>query len=285
MSWFLDPFSTVFVARAALGGVLVAAICGVVGTWVVIRGMAFFGEAIGHGMLPGVALATVLGLPALAGGAASAVTMSVAIGALQRRGRLSYDTTIGLLFVTMLSVGVIIVSHSGSFATDATAILFGDILAVGTPELVTLAIALAVTLALGVVFHRAFVAAAFDPRIAQTLGLRPALAHVVLIGLVTLAVVASYQAVGTLLVVALLLAPVVAANRWTRRIPSTMALAAVFGSAAVVVGLLASWHVGTAAGSSIAFSAIALAGASALVRAAYDFPRARRLTHHPSSRR
>lgn len=285
MSWFLDPFSTVFVARAALGGVLVAAICGVVGTWVVIRGMAFFGEAIGHGMLPGVALATVLGLPALAGGAASAVTMSVAIGALQRRGRLSYDTTIGLLFVTMLSVGVIIVSHSGSFATDATAILFGDILAVGTPELVTLAIALAVTLALGVVFHRAFVAAAFDPRIAQTLGLRPALAHVVLIGLVTLAVVASYQAVGTLLVVALLLAPVVAANRWTRRIPSTMALAAVFGSAAVVAGLLASWHVGTAAGSSIAFSAIALAGASALVRAAYDIPRARQLTHHPSSRR
>ncbi|GAA3522226.1 zinc ABC transporter permease AztB [Dietzia aurantiaca] len=262
-----------------------AAICGVVGTWVVIRGMAFFGEAIGHGMLPGVALATVLGLPALAGGAASAVTMSVAIGALQRRGRLSYDTTIGLLFVTMLSVGVIIVSHSGSFATDATAILFGDILAVGTPELVTLAIALAVTLALGVVFHRAFVAAAFDPRIAQTLGLRPALAHVVLIGLVTLAVVASYQAVGTLLVVALLLAPVVAANRWTRRIPSTMALAAVFGSAAVVVGLLASWHVGTAAGSSIAFSAIALAGASALVRVAYDIPRARQLTHHPSSRR
>ncbi|MCD2262293.1 metal ABC transporter permease [Dietzia aurantiaca] len=285
MSWFLDPFSTVFVARAALGGVLVAAICGVVGTWVVIRGMAFFGEAIGHGMLPGVALATVLGLPALAGGAASAVTMSVATGALQRRGRLSYDTTIGLLFVTMLSVGVIIVSHSGSFATDATAILFGDILAVGTPELVTLAIALAVTLALGVVFHRAFVAAAFDPRIAQTLGLRPALAHVVLIGLVTLAVVASYQAVGTLLVVALLLAPVVAANRWTRRIPSTMALAAVFGSAAVVVGLLASWHLGTAAGSSIAFSAIALAGASALVRAAYDIPRARQLTHHPSSRR
>lgn len=236
VSWLIDPFSTAFVARALVGGVLVAVICGVVGTWVVIRGMAFFGEAIGHGMLPGVALATVLGFPAMAGGAVSAVTMSVAIGALQRRGRLSYDTTIGLLFVTMLSVGVIIVSHSGSFATDATAILFGDILAVGAPELLTLAIDLAVTLALGAGFHRAFVAAAFDPRIAQTLGLRPGVAQVVLVGLVTLAVVASYQAVGTLLVVALLLAPVVAANRWTRRIPSTMALATAFGSAAVVVG-------------------------------------------------
>ncbi|WP_108849357.1 zinc ABC transporter permease AztB [Dietzia lutea] len=280
MSWLLDPLNTAFVARALLGGVLVAAICGVVGTWVVVRGMAFFGEAIGHGMLPGVALATVLGFPAMAGGAVSAVAMSAAIGALQRRGRLSYDTTIGLLFVTMLSIGVIIVSHSGSFATDATAILFGDILAIGTPELITLGIALVVTLAVAVCFHRAFVAAAFDPRIAQTLGLRPGLTQVVLVGLVTLAVVASYQAVGTLLVVALLLAPVVAANRWARRIPSTMVLAVAFGSAAVVAGLLASWHAGTAAGSSIAFSAIALAGASALVRGVYQSSRTRRLTHH-----
>lgn len=257
-----------------------AAICGVVGTWVVIRGMAFFGEAIGHGMLPGVALATVLGFPAMVGGAVSAVVMSAAIGALQRRGRLSYDTTIGLLFVAMLSVGVIIVSHSGSFATDATAILFGDILAVRSTELVVLAIALAVTIAAAAHFHRAFVAAAFDPRIAQTLGLRPIVAQVALVGLVTLAVVASYQAVGTLLVVALLLAPVVAANRWTRRVPTTMALATAFGSAAVTIGLLASWHGGTAAGSSIAFSAIALAGVSALVRAAFARSRSDRLTRH-----
>lgn len=276
----LDPFSTAFVARALAGGVLVAVICGVVGTWVVIRGMAFFGEAIGHGMLPGVAVATVLGLPAIAGGAVSAVAMSVAIGALQRRGRQSYDTTIGLLFVTMLSVGVIIVSHSGSFATDTTAILFGDILAIGVPELVTLAIALAVTLAVATHFHRAFVATAFDPRVAQTLGFRPQVAQVALVGLVTLAVVASYQAVGTLLVVALLLAPVVAANRWTGRIHSTMGIAAGFGIAAVVLGLLASWHVGTAAGSSIAFSAIALAAVSALVHSTHRLAQARRLGRH-----
>lgn len=280
VSLLLDPFSTAFVARALVGGVLVAVICGVVGTWVVIRGMAFFGEAIGHGMLPGVALATVLGFPALMGGAVSAVAMSAAIGALQKRGKLSYDTTIGLLFVTMLSVGVIIMSHSGSFATDATAILFGDILAIRGPELITLAAALAVTLAVAAHFHRAFVAAAFDPRVAQTLGLRPRVAQVALVGLVTLAVVASYQAVGTLLVVALLLAPVVAANRWTRRIPSTMALAAVFGSAAVVIGLLASWHAGTAAGSSIAFSAIALAGVSASAHAVRQTIRATRLSRH-----
>ncbi|HBS74052.1 MAG TPA: ABC transporter permease, partial [Microbacterium sp.] len=167
MSWLTDPLSTEFFARALVGGALVAVICGVVGTWVVIRGMAFLGEAIGHGMLPGVALATVLGLPLLLGAAASAVAMSAAIGALQRRGRLSYDTSIGLLFVAMLSVGVIIVSHSRSFATDATALLFGDILAIRPADIVVLAAAIALTLAVTIGCHRAFVVAAFDPRIAE----------------------------------------------------------------------------------------------------------------------
>ena len=267
MPGFLDPFTTDFFGRALLGGSLVAVICGVVGTWVVIRGMAFLGEAIGHGMLPGVALATVLGLPVLIGAAVSAVAMSAAIGALQRRGRLSYDTSIGLLFVAMLSSGVIIVSHSGSFATDATALLFGDILSVGISDIAVLAAALAVTVAVAALFHRAFVATAFDPRIAHTLGLRPARAHIALVGLVTLAVVASYQAVGTLLVVGLLLAPAVAARAWTSRIPATMAVAAAVGVVAVALGLLASWHLGTAAGASIALAAIALAATSSATRA------------------
>jgi zinc/manganese transport system permease protein len=264
----LDPFTTEFFGRALFGGVLVAAICGVVGTWVVIRGMAFLGEAIGHGMLPGVALATVLGLPILLGGAVSAVAMSASIGLLQRRGKLSYDTSIGLLFVAMLSLGVIIVSHSRSFATDATALLFGDILAIREADVVVVAIALVVTVATSIAGHRAFVASTFDRRIAATLGLRPQLAHVVLVGLVTLAVVASYQAVGTLLVVALLLAPAVAARAWTTRIPTTMAAAACVGAVAVLIGLLVSWHFGTAAGPSIAGSATALAALSSLARGA-----------------
>ncbi|GAA1941678.1 zinc ABC transporter permease AztB [Nocardioides hwasunensis] len=259
----LDPFAHDFMQRALIGGSLVAVVCGVVGTWVVIRGMAFLGEAIGHGMLPGVALATLLGLPVVLGGAASAVVMSATIGTLHRRGRLSYDTAIGLLFVAMLSLGVIIVSHSGSFATDATVMLFGDVLALRAGDITMLAIALAVTLVLAAAFHRAFVASAFDPRVAHVLGLRPALAQGVLVGLVTLAVVASYQAVGSLLVIGLLLAPAVAAGQWTRRIPTTMALAALLGVGAVLLGLLVSWHAGTAAGSTIAFSAVMLAALSA----------------------
>ncbi|MFF7291106.1 zinc ABC transporter permease AztB [Microbacterium sp. NPDC008134] len=254
----LAPFALDFVQRGLLGGALVAILCGVVGTWVVIRGMAFLGEALAHGMLPGVALATVLGLPVLVGGALSAVAMSVGIGALQRRAKLSYDTSIGLLFVSMLALGVIIISHSGSFATDATAILFGDILAITSADLVLLAIAAALGVAVACGFHRAFVALALDTRIASVLGLRPRLAQAVLVGLVTLAVVASYQAVGSMLVVGLLLAPAVAAGHWTTRIPTRMLLACAFGVAAVFLGLVTSWFAATAAGASVAAAAIAL---------------------------
>ncbi|MDN3445716.1 zinc ABC transporter permease AztB [Microbacterium sp. APC 3901] len=266
----LDPFALDFLQRGMLGGALVAILCAIVGTWVVIRGMAFLGEALAHGMLPGVALATVLSLPVLVGGALSAIAMSLGIGALQRRARLSYDTSIGLLFVSMLALGVIIISHSGSFATDATAILFGDILAISSADLVLLAAAAAIGLIVAAVFHRSFVALSLDARIASVLGLRPQIAQAALVGLVTLAVVASYQAVGSMLVVGLLLAPSVAAGHWTTRIPTRMALAAAFGVSAVFLGLLASWYAATAAGASVAASAILLACLSWMVRTALD---------------
>lgn len=275
MSWLTDPFSLEFVQRALLGGVLVAVLCAVAGTWVIVRGMAFLGEALAHGMLPGVALATVLGVPVLIGAAASAVVMSLGIGAVQRRAKLSYDTSIGLLFVGMLALGVIVISHAGSFATDATAILFGDILAITSADLVVLAIAVVVGIAAATLTHRSLVALAIDERVARVLGLGPRLAQTVLVGLVTLAVVASYQAVGSLLVVGLLVAPAVAARQWTERIPSTMVLAAGIGAAAVAVGLLVSWHAATAAGATIAATAIAAAGVSWLLRLATDQARRR----------
>jgi zinc/manganese transport system permease protein/manganese/iron transport system permease protein len=268
LSFVFAPFAFDFVQRGMVGGALVAVLCGIVGTWVVIRGMAFLGEALAHGMLPGVALATVAGFPVLIGGALSAIAMSAGIGALQRRARLSYDTSIGLLFVSMLALGVIVISHSGSFATDAPAILFGDILAITESDLLLLAAAAAVGLVTAAACHRSFVALALDTRIASVLGLRPRLAQAALVGLVTLAVVASYQAVGSMLVVGLLLAPAVAAGHWTTRIPSRMLLASVFGILAVALGLLASWHFATAAGASVAAAAIVLAGASSVTRRA-----------------
>lgn len=276
-----ELFAAAFMQRALLAGVLVAVICAVVGTWVVLRGMAFLGEAMAHGMLPGIAVATLVGAPPMLGAAASAAAMSAGIGLLQRRGRISADTGIGLLFVASLALGVIIVSASRSFATDATAILFGDILATTTGDIVILAVVAAVTLIAAVLGHRAFVALTFDPRHAQLLGLHPRAAQVLLVALVTLAVVAAYQAVGSLLVVGMLLGPVVAAGQWTTRIPTTAALAAVIGSSSVAFGLLISWHASAAAGATIAFVAICSGAVSALLHRV--FVRAERAIARPES--
>jgi manganese/iron transport system permease protein len=280
LDWLLVPFEVAFVRRALVAGVLVSAICALVGTWVVLRGMAFLGDAMSHGMLPGVALASLAGQNLLIGAAASAVAMVLGVTALGRSRRVSRDTSIGLLFVGMLSVGVIIVSHSRSFAVDLTGFLFGDVLGVTAADLAQLCVAAAVAAVVAVSGHRAFVALAVDTRKATTLGMRPALAHGVLLGMVTLAIVASFRVVGTLLVFGLLIAPPAAALFWARRIPLVMLVSGLLGCLATVVGLLVSWHAGTAAGASIAAVAVGLfflsAAASAAAAAAAAGVRPRR---------
>ncbi|MGW9351486.1 zinc ABC transporter permease AztB [Nocardiopsis flavescens] len=280
MEALFAPFEVVFVQRALWGGILVSLICALAGTWVVLRGMAFLGDAMSHGMLPGVALASLLGGNLFVGAAAAAAAMALGVTALERWSpRLSRDTGIGLLFVGMLSAGVIIVSHSGSFAVDLTGFLFGDVLAVRDQDLVLLAAALLAALAIAVPGHRAFTALAFDPRKATTLGLAPRFAHAAMLGLVTLAVVASFHVVGTLLVFGLLIAPPAAAAVWARSIPGIMLGAALLGTASTVAGLLVSWHWGTAAGASISACAVALFFASvALHRLGSGPARGRRRT-------
>jgi manganese/iron transport system permease protein len=267
MEALIDPFGVVFVRRALWAGILVSCVCAIAGTWVVLRGMAFLGDAMSHGMLPGVALASLFGQNLLLGAALAATAMAAGVTALGRSSRLSQDTGIGLLFVGMLSVGVIIVSHSASFAVDLTGFLFGDVLGVRDGDLVHLALALAAAAAVALAGHRAFVALAFDPRKAHTLGLAPRLAHGALLGLVTLAVVASFHVVGTLLVFGLLIAPPAAVALWARGIPTIMAGAAVLGSAATFLGLLVSWHWETAAGATVAAVAVAFFFVSAIVAA------------------
>ena len=268
MEWLLDPLSASFVQRAVLGGSLVAVFCAVVGTWVVVRGMAFLGDAMSHGLLPGIAVASLLGGNLLLGAALSAAATAAGVSAISRNRRISQDTAIGLLFVVMLSLGVIIVSASGSFAVDLTGTLFGDVLAVGTDDVVLLAAVAALVLAVAAAFHRAFLAAAFNPDKAASLGLRPRLAHVVLLCLVTLAVAASFQVVGTLLVFGLLIAPPAAALVWAGSIRTAMVLGPLIGVASVVTGLWISWYASTAAGATIALVAALSYFVSALARAA-----------------
>ncbi|MEV0339517.1 zinc ABC transporter permease AztB [Nocardia sp. NPDC050713] len=258
MEWLIAPFEVSFVQRALWGGLLVSCLCAIAGTWVVVRGMAFLADAMAHGMLPGIAIAALLGGNLLVGAAFSAGAMALGVSALTRNARLSADIGIGLLFVGMLSIGVVIVSRAQSFAVDLTGFLFGDVLAIRDRDLVYLVVALLGAAAVAVLGHRAFVALAFDPRTAHTLGLRPKVAQVALVGLITLAIVASFHIVGTLLVFGLLIAPPAAAMFWAHRLPVIMAVAALLGALATVTGLLISWHLGTAAGATIAAVAVAL---------------------------
>ncbi|PRX44548.1 ABC-type Mn2+/Zn2+ transport system permease subunit [Prauserella shujinwangii] len=264
MHWLIAPFEVSFMQRALWGGLLVALVCALVGTWVVLRGMAFLGDAMAHGMLPGVAVASLLGGNLMLGAALSAGAMAAGVTALGRWSRLSRDTSIGLLFVGMLALGVIIVSHSRSFAVDLTGFLFGDVLAVRAADLAFLAAAVVLAALVSALGYRSFVALAFDPRKAHTLGLRPRWANAALLGLVTLAVVASFHVVGTLLVFGLLVAPPAAALLWARRVPAIMVGAALLGAVSVVAGLLVSWHFGTSAGATIVAVSVALFFVSAL---------------------
>ncbi|MEW2354761.1 zinc ABC transporter permease AztB [Spirillospora sp. NPDC029432] len=264
MEWLFAPFGVSFVERALWAGLLVSGICALAGTWLVLRGMAFLGDAMSHGMLPGVAAASLLGGNLMLGAALSAAAMALGVTAVARSRRLSQDTAIGLLFAGMLAAGVIIVSRSRSFAVDLTAFLFGDVLAVRPRDLAVLAAALAAAAVIAAAGHRAFTALAFDPRKAATLGLRPRLAQAALLALLTLALTASFHVVGTLLVFGLLVAPPAAAVLWARGVPAVMAGAALLGALSTVAGLLLSWHLRTAAGATITATAVALFFVSAL---------------------
>lgn len=268
MQWLLDPFMVSFVRRALFAGMLVSVLCGLVGTWVVVRGMAFMSEAISHGMLPGVAVAYLASANLVLGAAASAVVMILGVSWVSKNSRLSEDTGIGLLFVGMLALGVVIVSRARSFAVDLTAFLFGDVLSATWNDLIWLTAAVVVAALISVVAYRPFVALVFDERKAHTLGLRPRLAHLALLALVVLAVVASFRIVGTLLVFGLLVAPSATAALFGRSIVATMSLAVLLGWSATALGLIVSWNADTAAGSTIAGLAVLQFFAAVLIRTA-----------------
>jgi ABC-type Mn2+/Zn2+ transport system permease subunit len=253
----LDAFGSELTRRALLGGLLAATMTSLIGTWVVVRGLAFFGDAMAHGVLPGIALAAVWGFDLTLGAALSALVMVGGVNVVHRTTKLSDDTGIGLLFVGMLALGVIIISREPSFSGDLTGFLFGDVLGVRNSELIIGAVALAITLAGVVIGHRPFLALSIDRDKAATLGLRPNLAHAAMLVLLSLTVVASFRVVGTLLVFGLLVAPPATAVLIVRRVPTAMAVGVVFGWLAVIIGLTISYHADTAASATVAGVAVA----------------------------
>jgi ABC-type Mn2+/Zn2+ transport system permease subunit len=252
MDWLIEPFALGFQQRALIGGALAAVALAVVGTWVVIRGMSFLGDALVHGVIPGIALALLLGFNVVVGAALAAVVMLLGINAVHRQTSFKEDTGIGLLFVGMLALGVIMISTTPSYATDLTGILFGDALGVTSGDIAWLAGVAATVLIVSVALYRPFLVLSFNEQKAQMLGLRPGLAHVAMLGLIGLTIIGSFQTVGALLVFGLLVGPAATAALLVRRVPTMMLVAACVGVLSVVVGLLVSYHADTSGSATMA---------------------------------
>jgi ABC-type Mn2+/Zn2+ transport system permease subunit len=255
----LSPFLDNEFMRLALGaGVLVSVACAVVGTFVVLRGLAFVGDALAHGVLPGIAIAALLGFPTMLGAAAGTAVMMGGVTVVTRRSRLSSDTAVGLLFVGMLALGVIITSRSQSFSGDLTAVLFGEILGVRRRDVVVQFVATAAMAVVAYVCRRPFLLLCVDPDQADTSGFSARRFHAVMLAMVAATIVISFQVVGTLLVFGMLLAPAATGALLTRRLGSMMSVAALVGSLSTWGGLLISYHADLAAGAGIVVCAVAV---------------------------
>ena len=273
---FLEPFRSDFMRTGAVAAMVVGVLCGVVGCFVVVRGMALLADSFAHGVLPGVAVAVLLTagaagedpdrLAVLLGGLAGGVLTAVGTALILRRSGLREDTATAVMFVFMLALGVVLISSSSDFAIDLTAFLFGDVLSVPSSELpltAGLTIAVLVVVAL---LYRPFVLVAFDRRRAASLGVRVGAIELALMVLLAVAVVIGFRIVGALLVLGMLVAPPATAALLTRRLPMMMAVSAAIAAACGPAGLLVSWHFDVAAGASIVLVAVGIFLAALVVR-------------------
>jgi ABC-type Mn2+/Zn2+ transport system permease subunit len=247
-----------FMLRALAGGLLVSLSCAVVGTFVVLRGLAFIGDALSHGVLPGVAIALLFGLPGMLGAAAGSLAMIAGIGYVTKRSSLSSDTAIGLLFVGMLALGVVIVSRSRSFSGDLVHILFGEVLGISWADIAGQALAALAVSSAALVCRRPFLLLCFSPEQADVSGFPSRRYHSIMLLMIALTVIVSFKTVGTLLVFGLLIAPASSASLFSRKVGSMMLLAWAFGALSVYLGLLASYYLNIAGGAAIALVATLL---------------------------
>lgn len=273
---FIEPFlNNEFLRYALAAGILVAITCAIAGTFVVLRGLAFVGDALAHGVLPGIATALLLGVSGIVGAAVGAVAMMGGVSLVTRRFRLSGDTAIGLLFVGMLALGVIITSRSDAFVGDITSILFGELLGVGRSDLLLQLGAVGLVGLIAFVGRRPFLLLSVDEGLARTSGFSIRFFHNLMLTMVAITVVASFQTVGTLLVLGMLIAPAATGALFARRISSMMTIAAIVGTLSTYIGLLLSYHFDIAAGATIVLTAVlffALAAVFTEVRKALGKP-------------
>lgn len=257
MTWFLLPLQYAFMQRGMIAAVLVGLLCSVIGCYVVLRSMAFLGDALAHAILPGVAIAYLVGGNLLIGALIAAVLVALGIGFFTRGGTVREDTAIGILFSAALALGVALISSIRSYAVDLSHIIFGDVLGVGPNDLLLIAGLTAIVLVTVMLLFRPFFVISFDPVMAKTLRLPVGLLSNLLLVLLALTIVVSLQTVGIALVAALLVTPGATAYLLTRRLAPMMAISAVIGVVSSVIGLYLSYYLNIVSGSAIVLVATA----------------------------
>jgi ABC-type Mn2+/Zn2+ transport system permease subunit len=268
VEFFTEPFQTEFFRNAVAAAAIVGAVCGVVGCYVILRGMALVADSLAHGVLPGIVIAFAI---TSSGGAEDPNEAAIMLGALiaglftawatsliLRRSRLREDTAAAVVFVLMLALGVALISRSQGYSVDLSSFLFGDVLGVSGTDIAVSAVLSALVVALVVLLYRPFLALSFDPLRAAAQGIPVERLHLLMLALVTMAVVIGFRVVGSLLVLGMLLAPPAIAALVTKRLPAMMFVSAGIAALSAPIGLLASWHLDIAAGASIVLVPVTL---------------------------
>jgi manganese/iron transport system permease protein len=251
LEYLLEPLQFGFMQRGLLASVLVAAVCGILGSFVVLKGLAFIGDALAHASFGGVALAFVLGANIYLGAFIFALATAFGIGAISQRGRVSFDTAIGVLFSGTFALGILIISRVDRYTTDLFGYLFGDVLSITESDLWTIAALGLIVLALVAVFYRQLLFVAFDPTVAAASGVPARFLEYLLLALLGVTIVTAIQAVGIVMVVALLVTPSATAYLFVRRFHHMILVSVAVGSLSALLGIYLSYYLDLASGAAI----------------------------------
>lgn len=258
IGWIVAPLAYGFMQRGILAAVLVGVICAIVGCYVVLRSMAFLGDALAHAVLPGVAIAYLVGGNLTIGALAAAIVVALIISFFSRQGSVKEDTAIGIVFAAALALGVALISSVRTYAVDLTHILFGNVLGVGPTDLWFIGGIGVVVLLTIILLYRQLLVVTFDPVLAMTQRIPVERLRMLLLVLIALTIVSSLQTVGVGLVAAMLVTPGATAYLLTRRLPAMMAVAALIGAFAGVAGLYLSYYVNIASGAAVVLIATSI---------------------------
>lgn len=260
MSFILDPLNFSFFQRALIAALLVGVLCPVLGTYVVLRGMAFLGDALAHIILPGVVIAFLTGIPLVIGALVMGVLTAFGIGALSERNVLREDSAIGVIFAGAFALGIAMLSATDGYAVDLTHFLFGNLLGVSTADLWTMFGLSVIVFGVIILFYKELLVVSFDPTLARTLRLPVRFYDYLLLVLIAVTIVVALNAVGISLMLAMIVTPAAAASFLTRRLQPMMWIGALIGALSGGIGLYASFYLNIASGPAVVLVATLIFG-------------------------